>query len=170
MTSSYVNGFRITGTLGGESTGHQWIPITKASNAGFDVFFDFSLNKRLNKQSTRRWFDTPGCSLCRHCSSVKKPNWTLPSSQLLNYICYKIVCHILIIIVCLWYFFKSDASTVENGWVSIFIDSFVFLRSDLRHLVSEAQTFFYQFHYNMFTQGHLLQFPYCTQLQLRDHC
>ena len=33
----------------------------------FDVFFDLRLNKRLTKQSWRRWFETPSCSLWRHC-------------------------------------------------------------------------------------------------------
>ena len=33
MTSSNGNLFRITGPLSGESTGHRWIPLTKASNA-----------------------------------------------------------------------------------------------------------------------------------------
>ena len=37
-------------------------------NAGFDFVFDVSLNKRLNKQSSRRWFKTPWCSLCRQCN------------------------------------------------------------------------------------------------------
>ena len=33
MTSSNGNSFRITGPLWGESTGHRWIPLTKASDA-----------------------------------------------------------------------------------------------------------------------------------------
>ena len=33
MTSSNGNIFRVTGPLWGESTGHRWIPLTKASNA-----------------------------------------------------------------------------------------------------------------------------------------
>ena len=33
MMSSNGNIFRITGPLCGESTGHRWIPLTKASNA-----------------------------------------------------------------------------------------------------------------------------------------
>ena len=33
MTSSNGNIFRITGPLWGESTGHRWIPLTKASDA-----------------------------------------------------------------------------------------------------------------------------------------
>ena len=32
-----------------ESTGHRWIPLIKASDAEFDVFFDLPLNKRLSK-------------------------------------------------------------------------------------------------------------------------
>ena len=36
--------FRVTGFLGGESIGHRWIPLTKAS---VDVFIDLRLNKRL---------------------------------------------------------------------------------------------------------------------------
>ena len=32
----------------------------------FDVFFDLRLNKRLSKQSRRRWFEKPSPSLWRH--------------------------------------------------------------------------------------------------------
>ena len=59
--------FRVTGPLCGEYTGHRWIPLTKASDVRFDVFFDMRLNKRLSKQSRRRWFGTPLRSLWRHC-------------------------------------------------------------------------------------------------------
>ena len=33
----------------------------------FDVFLYLRLNKRLSKQSRRRWFETPSRSLWRHC-------------------------------------------------------------------------------------------------------
>ena len=39
-------------------------PVTRI----FDVFFDLRLNKRLSKQSRRWWFETPSCSLWRHCN------------------------------------------------------------------------------------------------------
>ena len=39
-------------------------PMTRS----FDVFFDLCLNKRLSKQSRRRWFETPSRSLWRHCN------------------------------------------------------------------------------------------------------
>ena len=35
----------------------------------FDVFFNLRLNKRLNKHSTRRWFDAQSRSLWRHCDA-----------------------------------------------------------------------------------------------------
>ena len=45
MTSSKVGNFsRATGPLWGDSTGHRWIPLTKARDS--DVFFDLRLNKR----------------------------------------------------------------------------------------------------------------------------
>ena len=40
-------------------------PSQRASDTGFEVFFDVSLSKRLNKQTSRRWFETPDCSLWR---------------------------------------------------------------------------------------------------------
>ena len=66
MTSANVNIFRVTGPLYGEFTGHQWIPLTKASDAELDVFFDLCLNK----QWRRRWFDTQSRSLSRHCNDL----------------------------------------------------------------------------------------------------
>ena len=43
-------------------------PVTR----GFDVSFDLRLNKRLRKQSRRRWFETPSRSLWRHCNALIK--------------------------------------------------------------------------------------------------
>ena len=34
----------------------------------FDVFLDLRLNKRLSKQAWGWWFETPSCSLWRHCN------------------------------------------------------------------------------------------------------
>ena len=39
-------------------------PVTRS----FDVFFDLRLNKRLSKQSKRRWFETPSRSSLRNCN------------------------------------------------------------------------------------------------------
>ena len=39
-------------------------PVTRS----FDVFFDLRLIKRLEKQSRRRWFQTPSGTLWRHCN------------------------------------------------------------------------------------------------------
>ena len=45
-------------------------PSQRVSNAGFDVSFDVSLNKRIDKQSSHWWFETSGCTLWRHCKVV----------------------------------------------------------------------------------------------------
>ena len=69
MMSSNGNIFRVTGHLCGEFTGLRWIPRTKASAAGFDVFFDLRLNKRLSKQSWGWWLETLSCSLWRQSNA-----------------------------------------------------------------------------------------------------
>ena len=41
-------------------------PVTRS----FDVFFDLHPNKQLSTQSRCRWFETPSCSLWRHCNEL----------------------------------------------------------------------------------------------------
>ena len=64
VTLMLFNGniFRVTGPFWGKYT------LTKASDAELYVFFDLRLNKRLSKQSRRRWFETPLRPLWRHCN------------------------------------------------------------------------------------------------------
>ena len=51
--------------------------LAKTVTRSFGVFFDLRLNKRLSKQSRRRWFETPSCSLWRHCNMTNaKPTDT----------------------------------------------------------------------------------------------
>ena len=38
----------------------------------FHIFIDLHLNKWLSKQSRRWWFETPLCSLRRHCKTLAK--------------------------------------------------------------------------------------------------
>ena len=42
-------------------------PVTQS----FDVFFDLCLNKWLSDLSRCQWFETPSCSLWRHCTVMK---------------------------------------------------------------------------------------------------
>ena len=42
-------------------------PVTRS----FDVFFDLSLNKRMNEQSWGWWFETPSRPLWRHCNGME---------------------------------------------------------------------------------------------------
>ena len=46
-------------------------PSQRPVMQSFDVFFDLRLNKRLSKQSRRRWFETPSCSLWRCCNETE---------------------------------------------------------------------------------------------------
>ena len=68
MTSSNGNIFRVTGHLCGEFTSLQWIPHTKASDAGLWCFFYLRPNKRLSKHWWGWWFETPSRPLWRHCN------------------------------------------------------------------------------------------------------
>ena len=43
-------------------------PSQRPVARSFDVFFDLRLNKRLSKQSWGWWYETPSCSLWRHCN------------------------------------------------------------------------------------------------------
>ena len=70
MTSSNGSMFRVTGPLCGEFTGHWWIPLTEASDAGLWCFLWSTPNKRLSKQSWGRWFETPSRTLWRHCNDL----------------------------------------------------------------------------------------------------
>ena len=48
------------------------LPSQRSVTQSFDVFFDLRPNKQLSKQSRHRWFETPSCSLLRHCNAQ---NW-----------------------------------------------------------------------------------------------
>ena len=67
IKSSNGNILHLTGPLWWKSAGHRWIPLTKTSDAEL-FFFDLRLNKRLSKQSRRRWFETPSHSLWLYCN------------------------------------------------------------------------------------------------------
>ena len=74
MTSSRIETFSSllalcarNSPVNGESPSQR--PVTRS----FDVFFDLRLNKRLSKQSRRRWFETPLRLLWRHCNVNSTP-------------------------------------------------------------------------------------------------
>ena len=52
----------------GNSPATGEFPTKRPVMRSFDVFFDLCLNKRLSKQSWGWWFETPLCSLWRHCN------------------------------------------------------------------------------------------------------
>ena len=73
MTSSNGNIFRVTGLCAGNSPVTGEFPTQRPVTRRFDVFFDLRLNKRLSKQSWHWWFETPSCSLWRHCNGMNQP-------------------------------------------------------------------------------------------------
>ena len=46
-------------------------PLSRPVTRSFDIFIDLRLNKRLSKQSIRRWFETPSRSLWHHCNGLR---------------------------------------------------------------------------------------------------
>ena len=47
-------------------------PSQRPATRTFDVFFDLCLNKRLSKQSRRRWFETASGSSWRQCNVLRR--------------------------------------------------------------------------------------------------
>ena len=70
MTSSNGNIFRVIVRLCGEIIVTGEFPSQSPVTQNFDIFFDLCLDKRLCKQSGRRWFETPSRSLWRHSNAT----------------------------------------------------------------------------------------------------
>ena len=69
-TSSHRNLSQLLTLCARNSLVTNEFPSQRSVARSFDVFFDLRLNKRLSKQSTRRWFETPWRSLWRHCNVI----------------------------------------------------------------------------------------------------
>ena len=115
MTSSNGNIFHITGPLWGESTGHGWIPFTKASDAELCCCL-WSAPKQTVAQAIE-WFEMPSRSLWSHCNDVP------PDSQLAPSCKYKVCVAFLyqykvLIYVQTTYFFVIQCLTVLQ-WESV---------------------------------------------------
>ena len=52
----------------GNSPATGEFPSQRPMTRNFDIVFYVHLNKRLGKQSSRRWFETPWHPLWRHCN------------------------------------------------------------------------------------------------------
>ena len=52
-------------------------PPQRTVTRSFDVFFELRSNRRLGKQSWGWWFETPPCSLWRHCNALESVLTTL---------------------------------------------------------------------------------------------
>ena len=68
VTSSNGNRFRVNSPLWGQSTGHMWIPLAKASDAELWYFLWSALEQKFGQTMRRRWFEKPSRSLWRQCN------------------------------------------------------------------------------------------------------
>ena len=68
MTSSNGNISLLLAICAGNSPVTGEFPTRRPVTRSFDVFFDLRLNKRLIKQSSDWWFETPSRLLWRHCN------------------------------------------------------------------------------------------------------
>ena len=76
-------------------------PAQRPVTQSFDVFFDLHLNKRLSKQTKRRWFETQSCPLWRHCNEarhipwdpIRHVSWSFPNSSMLLFLHLQCVCY-----------------------------------------------------------------------------
>ena len=99
MTPLNGDFFRVTGTLCGEFTGHRWIPLTKASYTELWCFLWSAHEQTLSKQSKRRWFETPSCSLWRHRNDhreLRMSSWygsghETAAVRLVTWFCYQLI-------------------------------------------------------------------------------
>ena len=118
MTLSNGNIFHVTGPLWRESTGHRWIPLTKASDAELWCFLWSVPEKWLSKQSRRWWFETSSRSLWRHCDTHNYLGQTVESISDILHLCvqmindgFTLMSEIYVIISC-----DSCSSTVDAAY------------------------------------------------------
>ena len=65
--------FALLAFCAGNSPVTSEFPAQRPVTRSFDVFFDLHLRKRLSNQSWCWWFETPSCSLWRHCNVNSGP-------------------------------------------------------------------------------------------------
>ena len=66
--------FALLALLEGNASVTGGFPFQRPVRLSFDVFSELHLNKRLSKQSRRRWFETPLRSSWRHCNWDANPH------------------------------------------------------------------------------------------------
>ena len=80
MTSWNGNIFRRYSYLWGDLPATGEFPSRRSVTRSLNVSFDLRLNKRLSKQSRRRWFEMPSWSLWRHCNDMSLAVFRVPCS------------------------------------------------------------------------------------------
>ena len=118
-------------------------PVTKASDAKlwYDVFFHLRLNKRLSKQSRRRWFEAPSRSLWRHYNAVlggdghkSVHQYVGVCNRILDWVSFSVVLFLDIFQDVIWYMYITKPNLVSNFWVRA---SIIFPTCWYYHFLSE---------------------------------
>ena len=109
----------LLGLCAGKSPVTRKFPSQRPMTRSFEVFFDLCLNKRLSKQSWGWWFETPSCSLWRHCNVVQQSLlWLiLLCTFLLSNFCHSFEDMASVNYIYVWLVFKWAADTWLNDWL-----------------------------------------------------
>ena len=75
LRGSKLHGSTLLAVCAGNSPVNGEFPSQRPVMRNFDVSFDLRQNKRLSKQSWGWWFETPSCSLWRHCNVYTELTW-----------------------------------------------------------------------------------------------
>ena len=105
-----------TGFILGNISVTGGFPSQRADNAGFGIFFDVSLNRRLNQPSNCRWFESPWHSLWRHCNT-SRPMSYLYAPWKIWMIYMSIFCHLVRLLLQVGWTFACHR--VSKSWFSI---------------------------------------------------
>ena len=126
--SSNGNIFLVTGPLWGETTGHRWIPLTKASVAEFWCFVWCSPEQMVAQTVDMPLICdamVPTCivtsfkwrvGFCVDCSNLGYPTKTHPTlkSCEISFACYVFLCCLIILKFCT----DHRYAKFQNGWVT----------------------------------------------------
>ena len=98
-------------------------PSQRSGNASFDVFFDVSLNKRLNGPSSSWWFETLWRSLWRHCN-VSEMLHVVQSYGIVPRKCHFDWLHRTLLICCMNIVSDMDDTDIDDGTGHVTINTF----------------------------------------------
>ena len=116
--------FALLALCAGNSPATGEFPSQRPEMRCFDVFFYLRLDKRLSKQSWRRWFEAPSRSLWRHCNGgelnfVRHQPGDVYGTQIWSSLCIRMSWAGTVVTKNVVVGFPSQRSVM--GWVVVFL-------------------------------------------------